>query len=291
MRKLLGLAAVLIIATIGVSACGNNDSDSKETLFIAGIPDQKASTLARRYDILTKYLSESLGVDVEFVPTVDYAATVIGFTQDNIQMAWFGGLTGVQARIAVPDSISIAQRPRDAEFHSIFIVRADLDVATLEDLGGLTFTFGSESSTSGHLMPRYFLREAGIESETDFNGEPNFSGSHDKTWKLVEAGAFQAGALNEAVWEAAVDEGKVDLTKVRELETTPPYFDYNWTIRGDVEGRFGAGFIDKVKDALLAIDHNEQEILDMFSTDGFVETENANYDAIRAVAKSLGIVR
>ena len=281
------MALLAAVAAIVAVACGGEEA---ETFHIAGIPDQNATKLARRYQALTSYLSEELGVPVEYVPTVNYAATVEAFKRGDIQMAWFGGLTGVQARLATPGSEAIAQRPRDEQFHSVFIVRSDLEVDNLEDLKGLRFTFGSESSTSGHLMPRHFLLKAGVDPETDFRGKPNFSGSHDKTWKLVESGAFQAGALNEAVWASAVAEGRVDTTKVRVLSTSPPYFDYNWTIRGDVDSSFRAGFGDAVKSALLAIGDGEQEVLDMFSTDRFVASDNGNYQAILDVARSLGIV-
>ena len=196
----------------------------------------------------------------------------------------------MQARLAVPGSEAIAQRPRDAEFHSKFIVGTDVDARTLEDLAGLTFTFGSESSTSGHLMPRFFLLQAGLDPATDFNGKPNFSGSHDTTWKLVESGAFQAGALSEAVWDAALSEGKIDTSRVRELIITPSYFNYNWTIRGDADDTYGDGFTEKVLQALLNIDGETPEILSLFSADGFVETSNDNYDAIQDVAESLGII-
>lgn len=261
------------------------------TLFIAGIPDQNASTLARRYELLTDYLEAELGIDVEYVPTIDYAATVTGFKQDDIQMAWFGGFTGVQARIAVPDSEAIEQRPIDTEFHSKFIVQADLDVGSLKDLKGLTFTFGSESSTSGHVMPRHFLLQAGVDPDKDFKGLPNFSGSHDTTWKLVESGAFQAGVLNESVWEKAVSDGRVDTDKVRVLETTPPYFDYNWTIRGDVDDTYGAGFVERVKMALLRMGRKQPDVLqELFSSPEFIESENGNYNAIKNVAISLGFV-
>ncbi|MFQ5873756.1 MAG: putative selenate ABC transporter substrate-binding protein, partial [Dehalococcoidia bacterium] len=236
-------------------------------------------------------ISDKLGVEVRYIPSVDYAAVVTAFKRGDIQLGWFGGLTGVQARLAVPDSEAIAQRLRDAEFHSKFIVQAGLPVNTLEDLKGLTFTFGSESSTSGHLMPRHFLQQAEIDPERDFPGGPNYSGSHDKTWKLVESGAFQAGALNEAVWERAVNEGKVDLSKVRVFYTTPAYFDYNWTIRGDVDEEFGEGFKDKVRETLLSMNSEDAEILELFSTDRFIGTTNDNYRSILGVAQQLDIVR
>jgi phosphonate transport system substrate-binding protein len=282
---------LVAFGTAGLAtACGDANS-SEPTFYVAGIPDQNAATLARRHDALTSYLSRELGVDVRYRPTVSYAATVAAFKRGDVHMAWFGGLTGVQARGIVPGSLAIAQRPRDAAFRSKFIVRADLEVNNLQQLRGRTFTFGSESSTSGHLMPRHFLLQASIDPDTDFKGNPNYSGSHDKTWKLVESGAFQAGALSEAVWEAAIEDGKVDTTTVRELFTTPPYYDYNWSIRGDLDTRFGAGFSERAQQALLNIGQPDQEILDLYSADGFVETRNENYEAIREVAESLGIIR
>ena len=201
----------------------------------------------------------------------------------------------MQAQAAVPDAQAVVQRPRDAEFHSRFIVRADLDdVETLEDLQGLRFTFGSESSTSGHLMPRHFLVEAGINPESDFQGLPNYSGSHDKTIALVESGAFDAGALNEAVWEARLEAGEIDTSRVRDFYTTRAYYDYHWSVRGDIDATFGEGTMDAIIEALLALDPEDPDdkaILDLFSTNAFVPTENANYDTIREVAEGLGILR
>lgn len=285
------IALALLAALISAGAGCAGSQENEKVFRFSGIPDQDVAQWARRYTTVSDYLSKELGVRVEGVPTMDYAAVVTGFERGDIQMAWFGGLTGVQARLAVPDSEAIAQRPRDADFHSVFIIQAGLPVEELADLKELAFAFGSESSTSGHLMPRYFLLEAGIDPDKDFNGLPNYSGSHDRTWKMVESGAYQAGALNEAVWERAVEEGRVDLSKVREFYRTPPYYDYNWTIRGDVDRVFGDGFKDKVKAALLAIGPAEQEILDLFNADRFIETRNENYDAIESVARQVGIIQ
>ena len=295
MRPGLVIIFILFVASLVLSGCGEKEGP-KHTLYIAGIPDQNASQLARRYEELTSYLSQQLGVDVEYVPTVDYAATVTAFRQDAVQLAWFGGLTGVMARMLVPGSEALAQRPRDEEFHSVFIVHAGLDVSGLEDLKRatserLTFTFGSELSTSGHLMPRHSLLQSGIDPEADFRGQPSYSGSHDKTWKLVESGAFQVGVLNEAVWEAAVESGKVDVRKVRVFHTTPPYHDYNWTVRGDVDQRYGDGFKERLRDVLTTVGSERSDLLGLFSTDRFIASENSNYQPIRDVAEAVGIVK
>ena len=282
----------LLLAIVTLAACGSEDSAAKETLVIGGIPDQDQSVLVRRFGGVADYLGRRLDVNARYVPSIDYSAVVTGFKGGDIHLAWFGGLTGVQARSAVEGARAVAQRPRDEEFHSVFILRRDISAQFLADLKGLTFTFGSESSTSGHLMPRYFLTQAGIDPKEDFNGLPNFSGSHDKTWKLVEAGAFQAGALNEAVWDRAVAEGNVDLEKVRVLQVTEPYFDYNWSIRPDLDREFGNGFTRKLSLALLEMHQagGNSEVLDLFQTARFIETNNDNYRQIESVARSLGLL-
>lgn len=290
------LPVVALVAVV-LAACGGGGSGTGDgpTLFIGGIPDQNVTALERQFGLMAEYLSGATGLDVRYAPSVDYAAIVTAFRRGDVQLAWFGGLTGVQARAFVDDAEAIAQRPRDAAFHSVFIVQADLNVDELAGLAGLTFTFGSESSTSGHLMPRFFLLDAGIDADAGFNGPPNYSGSHDRTYKLVEAGAFQAGALNEAVWETAVAEGKVDTNKVRAFFTTQPYFDYNWTARGDLDDIYGEGTTARISAALLALREglgpDVAELLELFQTDGFIVSENANYDAIREVAEELDILR
>ncbi|EKN65523.1 phosphate/phosphonate ABC transport system periplasmic phosphonate-binding protein [Neobacillus bataviensis LMG 21833] len=292
---------ILTILVFSLAACGSQkdekanegkkETKTNEVFKIGAIPDQNAADLDKGMTAVAKYLSEKTGLKVEFVPSVDYAALVTGFQRGEIHMAWFGGLTSVQARNLVPDAESIVQRPRDAEFHSVFITQTSENFTKLEDIKGKSFTFGSESSTSGHLMPRYFLTEAGINPDQDLDGKPNYSGSHDATYKLVESGAFKAGALNEAVWESAVKEGKVDTNKVKVFYTTPSYFDYNWTINSNVEDVFGKGTKNKVKDALLSITGEQKDIADLFQTDSFVETKNDNYKKIEKVAKELKIIK
>lgn len=299
MNKFMKLSVMTVIALLGVfvligcsgSKTENTTGKEAPVLKIGAIPDQNVSTLTRRFDSLAKYLSEQTGFKVQYVPSVDYAALVTAFERGEIHLAWFGGLTGVQARAAVPGSEAIAQRPRDEQFHSVFIAQAGLPVKKLEDLKGMRFTFGSESSTSGHLMPRYYLMKAGIDPEKDLDGKPNFSGSHDSTWKLVESGAYQAGALNEAVWESAVNEKKVDTSKVKVFYTTPAYYDYNWTVNSNVDDLFGRGAKEKIKSALLSMGPEQAEILELFQTDRFIETSNENYAAIREVAQKLGIIK
>ena len=224
-RLLLPVFLLLLLLPALVGCKDDVEAGSRPVLKVGGIPDQDAARLARRFQQFTDYLSRELEVEVEYVPSLDYAAVVTAFGRGELQLAFFGGFTGVQARLQAPGAQAIAQREHDAQFHSRFIVRTELAIHSLEDLKAQasrrTLTFGNESSTSGHLMPRQFLRQAGIDPDADFRSLPNFAGSHDLTWQLVESGAFDVGVLNEDVWERAVGDGRVYPSKVREFYTTP----------------------------------------------------------------------
>ncbi|MYC29099.1 MAG: putative selenate ABC transporter substrate-binding protein [Chloroflexi bacterium] len=289
----LGLLLVMGTFILALLAC---DSNPAPVLKVGGIPDQDSSRLARRYDVFSSYLSRELDVEVEYVPSADYAAVVTAFGQNQLQLAFFGALTGVQARLQNPGALAIVQRENDAKFNSKLIARPELGLNSLEDLkanaSDLTITFGSESSTSGHLMPRYFITEAGINPDEDFRTSPSFTGSHDKTWQLVLGGSYDIGALSEDVWNRAVRDGKVSPDTVVEFYTTPEYVNYNWTVQGNLDEVYGDGFTDKIKTALLNLGPAEHgEIMELFSTEKFIETNNANYQPIESVARDLGMIR
>jgi phosphonate transport system substrate-binding protein len=290
-RPLLAVG-FFVVATMAAACGGGGDAASKDSIYIGGIPDQEVSVLEQRFNGVADYLTEQLDIPVEYVASTDYAALVTAFTNGDVPLAWFGGLTGVQARLEVEGAEAIVQRPVDQEFTSVFIVGPGVEANSLADLAGLTFTFGSETSTSGHLMPRYFLVQAGVDPETDFDGGPGYSGSHDKTWQLVESGSYQAGALNSTVWDRAVDEGAVDTSKVRVIETTQPYYDYHWVANPLLDEKYGDGTIGAIKAAFLAMgdDPDMKDVLDLFDAEGFIETQNSNYDAIEDVARQLGLI-
>lgn len=293
-RSKFSLLLIPIVTVLVVLGGCSSETEGPNTFVVGAIPDQNVSQLNRRFEEFTDYLESETDLDVEYNRSNDYAALVTAFRRGEVHLGWFGGLTGVQARRAVPGSEALAQRPRDEEFHSKFIVRRDLDVDSLEDLRGRTFTFGDENSTSGHLMPRHFLLEAGVDPSENLQAPPNFSGSHDRTWKLVESGSYQAGALNEAVWNRAIRENQVDTSQVRVFYTTPAYYDYHWTLHADVDDSFGEGTSQNIQEALLKLDPEKprhKRILDLFAADGFIETKNENYQAIEDVAKRVGIIK
>jgi len=257
------------------------------------IPDQDTTRLEKRFGKIADYLSDELGITVKYVPVKSYSASVQAFKNNEVQLAWFGGLSGVKARIAVPDSVAIAQGAEDPDFISYFIANTSTGLSFSEAfpqaIKDKTFTFGSKGSTSGRLMPEYFIREAYGMAPREIFKRVGFSGDHSKTLALVQAGSYEVGAMNYKVWRKEVDAGKVDPNKVQVIWRTPGYPDYNWTIRGDVEETYGKGFIKKIQQALLDI--TDPAILDAFPRSSFIPADNSMYKTILDTAIEVGIIR
>jgi len=275
--------------------CFTAASASAETFVFTAIPDQDETKLVERFKGVADYLSRELDVDVRYVPVKSYAAAVSAFRNNQVQLAWFGGLSGVQARRLVPGSEAIAQGVEDQAFQTYFIANTSTgiepadELASLEDqLRGKTFTFGSKGSTSGRLMPEFYIRDVFETAPDEFFSRVGFSGNHTRTLRLVEAGTYQVGALNFQVWENEVANGNVDTDAVQVIWETPPYPDYQWTIRGDVNERFGDGFKQRVTEALVNMD--DPELLKSFPRSGFIPASNDDYEPIRSTAEEIGIL-
>jgi phosphonate transport system substrate-binding protein len=269
-------------------------SKQPQVLRFSAIPDQNSTELKEKFDALGRYLESKLNIKIEYVPVNDYKASVEMFKTGDIQLAWFGALTSIQAIKAVSGARAIAQGDTDPHFKSYFIAhastglqKADKLPASLKDF---TFTFGSESSTSGRFMPEYFLRkEFGKAPKELFAKPPLFSGSHDKTIELVASGQVQLGAVNYEVYEERVHEGKVNAEQCRVIWITPDYPDYNFTAHPLLDQRYGAGFIDRLQQAL--VDIKDPELLKVFPRKALIPAKNEDYSVIEQIAKDLGFVR
>jgi phosphonate transport system substrate-binding protein len=293
-RAFLGGSA----AVVTLAACGTNGDNNAAVLNISAIPDQDQEKLNRLYGAVADRLAAATGHEVRYRTVTDYTAVVRAFEVGDVQVAWMGGLTGVQARSRVPGATAIAQRDIDADFHSVFIatrssgLRPFDDIAGLRQLAGHTFTFGSETSTSGRLMPQYFMDKGGL-ALSELRGKPGFSGSHDATIEAVASRSFDAGVVNEQVWKAAVAAGKPNVGDVVVLWRTPGYADYHWLARPDLDSVTGAGTTQAITDLLLgldAADPQDANILELFGATKFIATKNSNYDQIEAVAREQGLL-
>jgi phosphonate transport system substrate-binding protein len=281
----------LIAAAVGaLTIAGAAQAQSSAgVLRVSAIPDEAPTELQRKFKPLGDYLARQTGLKVEFTPVTDYAASVEGLINRKIDMVWFGGFTFVQANVRSKGQVTpLVQRAEDEKFRSVFITTQP-GITKLEDLKGKTLAFGSESSTSGHLMPRSFLLAAKINPDTDLK-RIAFSGAHDATVAAVAGGKVDAGALNISVWEKLIEGKKVDPKQVRVFYTTPGYFDYNWSVRSDMD----PALKKKIVDAFLALDESTpqgKEILELQRATRFVPTKTANYGAIEAAARNAGLLK
>ena len=275
-------------------------ASQRPVLRISAIPDQNPEKLNRLYGQVASELSQQLGVPVKYVPMTDYAAAVTAFRTGDMDLVWFGGLTGVQARLQKPNARVLAQRDIDVSFRSIFIAnsRSGLKpvrtIDGLRELKGRRFTFGSESSTSGRLMPQYFLAQAGVQLKDFAGGAPGFSGSHDATIALVQSGAYDAGAVNEQVWRSSLHNGKANRAKVLAIWKSPGYPDYHWIAQGNLDQRFGKGFTAKLQKAILSwrpSDPQQKVILGLFGAQQFIPASPGEYKRIEQVGREIGKIR
>jgi phosphonate transport system substrate-binding protein len=284
MRRLVFKSLVVMAALVATGA-----AFSQQVFRITAIPDESPTELARKAQPLIKYLETKLGMKVEYTPVTDYAAAVEALANKQVDLAWFGGFTFVQANVrSGGKAVPLVQREEDEKFKSVFIT-TDASIKSLADLKGKTLSFGSQSSTSGHLMPRSFLLDAKVDPDTDLK-RVAFSGAHDATIAAVAAGKVDAGALNMSVWEKFVADKKVDPAAVRVFYTTPGYFDYNWTVHADMP----AATKEKLAKAFLDLNKNTpegKEILELQRATRFVPTKAENYKGIEAAAKNAGLLK
>jgi phosphonate transport system substrate-binding protein len=280
-RFLLAFAAAMLAATFAAHA--------QPVFRVTAIPDESPTELARKAAPLMKYLEQKLGVKVEYTPVSDYAAAVEAFANKQVDLAWFGGFTLVQAQHrSGGKAIPVVQREEDTKFRSVFVT-TDPQIKSLADLKGRNFSFGSASSTSGHLMPRSFLLSAGIDPDRDMK-RVSFSGAHDATVAAVASGKVDAGAVNISVWEKLVADKKVDTAKVRVFYTTPAYYDYNWAVHADMP----AAQREKLAKAFLELDASTpqgKEILELQRATKFIPTRAENYKGIEKAAASAGLLQ
>jgi phosphonate transport system substrate-binding protein len=288
MRRFSVLSVLLLLLLIASPLAGA--ADTPEVLRISAIPDENPNELLRIYAPFAEYLAKELRMKVQFTPVVDYAATVEGLAAKKLDMVWYGGFTSVQAvRRTNGTAKRLVLRQEDAEFKSVFIARPGSGIRALGDLKGKTFAFGSVSSTSGHLMPRFFILKAKLHPDKDFK-QVAYSGAHDATALWVESGRVDAGALNFLVWEKLVETKKVDLSKVNVFWTTPPYVDYVWTVRGDLD----KGLQERITSAFLKLDYQYPEgkhLLDLHRTKKYVKANDEDWKGIEEAAVAADLLK
>lgn len=274
--RLIAFAAVLL------SAAASGTASARDAIRVGMIPDAGATQVSIQEKApLRDYLSKAMGEPVELIIPTNYNATVEGLGNGTLDFAYLGGLTYIKAhqRYGV---VPIVQREADRQFHSLFITQTGSPIQALKDLKGRNFAFGDINSTSGHLMPFEAMRQAGLDPDRDMTYR--YTGSHPATAKAVEAGVVDAGAVDESVYQAMLKDAKLDQAKVRVFFTTPPFVDYVWVARKDIDPatrqKFGAAFL-----ALQT--ERDQTIVDILRGEKFVTATDVEYDTLRRVATEL----
>jgi phosphonate transport system substrate-binding protein len=284
-RTKRALLACAVLATAGMASL----AQAQQVLRVTTIPEEAATEQIRKFTPLANYLEKAMGMKVEFTPVSDYPAAVEALVNKKVDLVWFGGFTHVQANLRSGGKIvPLAQREEDTKFQSVFIAKTDSGIKTLADMKGKQISFGSQSSTSGHLMPRSFLLAANINPEKDFR-RIAYSGAHDATIASVVSGKVDAAALDITVWRKFVTENKVDTKAVDVFYTTPGYFNYNWSVHADMPADQQA----RIKAALLALspaNPEHAEILRLNRATRYIETKPENYKGLETAARSAGLL-
>jgi phosphonate transport system substrate-binding protein len=287
-----GIATLLrnLVTAAGFAILASAPAIAQQTLKVTTIPEEAATEQIRKFGPLTRYLERTVGVKVEFTPVNDYPAAVEALVNKQVDLVWFGGFTHVQAQLRSGGKIvPIAQREEDTQFRSVFITQTDSGIKTLADLKGKQVSFGSQSSTSGHLMPRSFLLQANIDPDKDFK-RVAYSGAHDATIASVVGGRVDAAALDITVWRKFVEEKKVDTTKVNVFFTTPPYFNYNWSVHADMPAPLRERITKALLDLSMATPEGK-EILTLNRATKYIATKPENYKDLESAGRSAGLIK
>jgi phosphonate transport system substrate-binding protein len=272
------------LAALGFTALLAAPALAQQTLKVTTIPEEAATEQVRKFGPLTRYLERTVGMKVEFTPVSDYPAAVEALVNKQVDMVWFGGFTHVQAQLRSGGKIvPIAQREEDTQFRSVFITLADSGIKSLADLKGKQVSFGSQSSTSGHLL------QAKIDPDKDFK-RVAYSGAHDATIASVVGGRVDAAALDITVWRKFVDEKKVDTSKVIVFYTTPPYYNYNWSVHADMPAALRERLTKALLDLSMATPEGK-EILTLNRATKYIATKPENYKDLETAGRSAGLIK
>jgi phosphonate transport system substrate-binding protein len=281
------LYLILAVLLVPLAGCSHSNDDSRPTLRLSMIPTTDPGKIVRESQPFIEYLQTKTGAKVELTVPTNYAAVVEAVSNDRVDIAYFGGFTFVQASARV-GALPLVQRERDQNFHSLFITQPKSPIHSLQDLKGHSFAFGDVNSTSGHLMPAYFMQQQGVDKA--LIDKAIYTGGHDATALAVANGKIDAGAMDEQVYARMIKEGKLNQSQVRVFYTTPPFFDYVWAARKGLDPAVAKSFAD----AMLVLDPGNAEqkaILDLMGASKYVKAENSSYDPLRQAAKDAGLLK
>jgi phosphonate transport system substrate-binding protein len=288
-KKLLTVLLVIAISILVLAGCGG--ADAKQTgkaqtvLRVGLVPNQAPDKIKAQYEPFRRYLSEKLNMPVELFVAVDYAGVVEAMANDKLDVAYFGGLTYVQAKQRAkihPIVTEVDQETNTTQYYSLIIAPAEKDIKTVAELKGKVFAFGDISSTSGSLYPRVMLDKAGIKVPDDFKNVV-YTGGHDATAQAVQNATVDAGGIEGRILKRLIAKGTVDEKKIKVLEKHLVE-GYPWVVRDSLDKQIES----KVIEAFLAI--KDPTLLDLMRAASFTKVSDANYAEAEKEAKRLGLL-
>jgi len=284
----LKLNAAPILASVLLASLAAPSLAAQPVLRVGMIPDVNPSKLVRDAQPLVRYLERKTGAKVEMTVPTNYAAVVEALANNQLDFAYLGGFTFVQAhnRSGV---VPLVQRDTDQRFHSLFITQTASELKRLQDVKGRTFAFGDVNSTSGHLMPAYYMRKNGIDPKKDLK-EVLYTGGHDATALAVANGKVDAGAMDETVYRKLLDKGTITKEQIRIFYTTPPFFDYVWVARKGLDPKMQ----QKLANAYLSLSERRPEdkvLLDLLRGKRFVKADAKDYRVLEQAARDAGLLK
>jgi phosphonate transport system substrate-binding protein len=280
------LLTVATFATL-TAGCSHSAQDTRSVLRLSMIPTTDPGKIVRESQPFVTYIEKQTGTKVELTIPTNYAAVVEAIANDRVDIAYLGGFTFVQAS-ARAGVLPLVQRDQDQAFHSLFITQPKSSIHSLKDLKAHTFAFGDVNSTSGHLMPAYFMQQQGVDPVVI--EKATYTGGHDATALAVANAKVDAGAMDELVYGRMVRDGKLNESQIRIFYTTPPFFDYVWAARKGLD----PAIAQKFADAMLALDAGtpeQQTLLTLLNAKKYVKAENSSYDPLRQAAKDAGLLK
>lgn len=287
--KKYGYFWLLFILCIQLTACSLKKKDNSPPLSVLRIgilPDEDKQKLLNRYTPLFKYLSEEIGIPYELTIPESYDELLNLFNAKKIDLAYFGGFTFMKAHL-LSNAVPLVVRDIDTRFTSYFLIHGDSSAKKISEFKGKTLSFGSRLSTSGHLMPRYFLKEQNIVPEKFFS-DVLYSGAHDRTAVRVRDKSVDIGVANSQIVNSMFKDGRLKKGDVRVIWETPPYYDYVWAL----QPVYGKNIKIKISDAFFDLSNENTvhaKILKLLNAGSFMPAHIKDFYQLQSIVSALEI--
>jgi len=274
-----------ILIAAGLLACipAISDDPNPDTLRVALLPDENASTIIKQNKPLKEHLEAKTGKNVELIVTTDYTSMIEAMRRGRIEMGYFGPLSYVMAKARSPRIEAFAAQVKRSSptYRGIIIGSAEHNANEIMAVKGKTMAFGDPASTSSHMIPKTILKNRGLEAGEDYSEQ--FLGSHDAVAMAVASGKVAMGGMSEPIFNRMIEQGTIQEEDVIIITYSDQFPNYPWTM----QGYLNEDLKEKIRTAF--IDMKDPAILKPFKADGFSPIQDKDYDKIRDMGTILGL--